>query len=209
MTHNTRRKTDTERKGVPMAKGRDDQKEDDDEKTGFHTIMFHPYSKGIEELSGTSEDVEEGLSQSKGTKRRNSKVRKVSRLYGNTGRSKSRPREGMEICYTPMEKMVQALVHTTRSLRANFRKHKVKLITDGPMEEILKLFRKEGRLAKWATEIRTYDISYILRREAEGSVVKKFFGQVKQVEETPDANKGGTLNLYRKLQAKSTPTPRA
>ncbi|GJV36953.1 reverse transcriptase domain-containing protein [Tanacetum coccineum] len=85
----------------------------------------------------------------------------------------------------------------------------VKVITDGPMEEILKLSRKEGRLAKWVAEIRTYDISYILRKEAEGSVVKKFFGQEEQVEETPDANKGGTLNLSRKLQAKSIPTPRA
>nr|GFB63504.1 hypothetical protein [Tanacetum cinerariifolium] len=105
--------------------------------------------------------------------------------------------------------MVQALIHTTRSLRAIFRKHKVKVITDRPMEEILKLSKKEERLVKWAAEIRTYDISYIPRREAEGSVVKKFFGQGDQVEETPDANEGETLNLSRKLQVKSTPTPRA
>ncbi|GKA57682.1 reverse transcriptase domain-containing protein [Tanacetum coccineum] len=75
----------------------------------------------------------------------------------------SRPLQGMEICYTPTEKMVQALIHTTRSLRAIFRKHKV----------------------------------------------KKFFSQGEQVEETPDANEKGTLNLSKKLQAKSTPTPRA
>nr|GEW36231.1 hypothetical protein [Tanacetum cinerariifolium] len=47
------------------------------------------------------------------------------------------------------------------------------------------------------------------RKEAEGSAVKKFFGQGEQVEETPDANKWGTLNLSKKLQAKSTLTPRA
>nr|GEZ90460.1 hypothetical protein [Tanacetum cinerariifolium] len=72
-----------------------------------------------------------------------------------------------------------------------------------------KLFEKEGRLTKWATEIRTYDILYILRREAEGSVVKKFFGQGEQVEEMPNAKEGGTLNLSRKLQEKSASTPRA
>ncbi|GJW69931.1 hypothetical protein Tco_0126848 [Tanacetum coccineum] len=77
------------------------------------------------------------------------------------------------------------------------------------MEEIPKLFRKEGRLAKWAGEVRTYDISYIPRKEAEGSIMKKFFGQGEQVEETLDANKGGTLNLSKEIQAKSTPTPRA
>ncbi|GJV65310.1 hypothetical protein Tco_1476138 [Tanacetum coccineum] len=48
------------------------------------------------------------------------------------------------------------------------------------MEEILKLSRKEGRLAKWIAEIRTYDISYILRKEAEGSVVKKFLETIKE-----------------------------
>ncbi|GJU18520.1 hypothetical protein Tco_1146486 [Tanacetum coccineum] len=82
------------------------------------------------------------------------------------------------------------------------------VVTDGPMEEILKLSEREGRLAKWAAEVRTYDISYIQIKEADGSVVKKFFGQGEQVQETPDANKGGTFNLSKKLQAKLTPTPR-
>nr|GEW24501.1 reverse transcriptase domain-containing protein [Tanacetum cinerariifolium] len=64
--------------------------------------------------------------------------------------------------------------------------------TNGGNNETL---RKKGRLAKWVAEIRAYDISYTPRREVEGSLVKKFFGQGEQVEETPDANEGGTLNL--------------
>nr|GEY35622.1 reverse transcriptase domain-containing protein [Tanacetum cinerariifolium] len=74
------------------------------------------------------------------------------------------------------KKRVQALIHTTRSFQTIFRKHKVKVVTDGPMEEILKLSEKEERLAKWAAEVRTYDILYIPRKEAEGIVIKKFFG---------------------------------
>ncbi|GKB88371.1 hypothetical protein Tco_0960643 [Tanacetum coccineum] len=85
----------------------------------------------------------------------------------------------------------------------------VKVVTDGPMEEILKLSGKKGRLAKWAAEIRTYDILYIPRKEAERSVVKKFFGQGEQVEETSCANERGTLNLSKEFQEKSTPAPRA
>ncbi|GJR00076.1 hypothetical protein Tco_0523060 [Tanacetum coccineum] len=73
----------------------------------------------------------------------------------------------------PNGKRIQALIRTIRSLRTIFRKHKVKVVTDGPIEEILKLSRKEGRLAKWAIEIRTYDISYILRKEAKVLVMKK------------------------------------
>ncbi|GKB26717.1 reverse transcriptase domain-containing protein [Tanacetum coccineum] len=56
----------------------------------------------------------------------------------------SRQLQGMEICYTLTEKMVQALIHTTRSLRRIFRKHKVRVVTDAPMEEILKLLKKKG-----------------------------------------------------------------
>nr|GEU58904.1 hypothetical protein [Tanacetum cinerariifolium] len=89
----------------------------------------------------------------------------------------SRPLQRMEICYTPIEKRVQALIQTTRSLRIVFRKHKVKVVTDGSMKETLKLARREGRLGKWTNEICTYDISYIQRKEAEGPIVKKFFGQ--------------------------------
>nr|GEU66636.1 reverse transcriptase domain-containing protein [Tanacetum cinerariifolium] len=115
-----------------------------------------------------------------------------------------RVKEGRGVCL-----LVQTLIHTTRSLRAIFRKHKVKVISDRPIEEILKLSGKEGRLEKWAAKIQTYDISYIPRREDKGSVVKKLFGQKEQVEETPDANEEGTLNLSSKLQGRSIPTPRA
>nr|GFA24470.1 hypothetical protein [Tanacetum cinerariifolium] len=60
----------------------------------------------------------------------------------------NRPLQGMNICYTHTEKMMQALIHTTRSLRIIFKKHKVAVITDGPVEEILKHSGREGRLAK-------------------------------------------------------------
>ncbi|GJS47408.1 hypothetical protein Tco_0597529 [Tanacetum coccineum] len=47
------------------------------------------------------------------------------------------------------------------------------------------------------------------RNEAEGPVVKKFFGQGEQVEETPDVNKGGIFDLSKGFQANSTATTRA
>ncbi|GJY34102.1 reverse transcriptase domain-containing protein [Tanacetum coccineum] len=121
----------------------------------------------------------------------------------------SRPLQGIEVCYTPTENMVQALIYTTRSLRTTFRKHKVRVATDGPMEKILKLFRKEGRLAKWAAELRTYDISFVRKKEVEGPVMKRFCRQGEQVLVVPDANGAETSELGVKLQAELTLTPRA
>ncbi|GJR33200.1 reverse transcriptase domain-containing protein [Tanacetum coccineum] len=86
---------------------------------------------------------------------------KVSKTYASHSRSSK-------------EKMVQPVIHTTRSLRTTFRKHKVRVVTDGLMEEMLKLSRNEGRLAKWAAELRTYDISFIQEKEVKGPVMKRF-----------------------------------
>ncbi|GJZ11819.1 hypothetical protein Tco_0546578 [Tanacetum coccineum] len=44
---------------------------------------------------------------------------------------------------------------------------------EGPMEEMLKMSDTEGRLAKWAVELRIYHVSYVRRKEAEVQVVKK------------------------------------
>ncbi|GJU85535.1 reverse transcriptase domain-containing protein [Tanacetum coccineum] len=45
----------------------------------------------------------------------------------------------------------------------------VTVVTDGPMEEILKLSGREGRLAKWAAKIGTYDISGNVQLKQEAS----------------------------------------
>ncbi|GJW10562.1 hypothetical protein Tco_1576389 [Tanacetum coccineum] len=42
------------------------------------------------------------------------------------------------MCYSPTKKIVLALIHTTRCLRKIFRAYKVNVVTDGPMEGILK-----------------------------------------------------------------------
>nr|GEW94036.1 hypothetical protein [Tanacetum cinerariifolium] len=142
---------------------------------GIPVQMFPPTSKRIQPNKNGGRGRRKDWVSYRGRKREGIRIpiSYVSRLL-----------QGMEICYTPTEKMVQTLIHMARSLRGIFRKHKVKVVTDGPMEEILKLLGG-GWLAKWATKIR------------------------EQVERTPDANEEGTLTLSKELQAKSTPTPKA
>nr|GEY49008.1 reverse transcriptase domain-containing protein [Tanacetum cinerariifolium] len=81
----------------------------------------------------------------------------------------------------------------------------VMVVTNGPIKEILRLSRREGRVPKWSAEIWPCDISYIQKEEAKGSVVNKFFGKGEQVQETPDASEGETSKLSKNLQAKLTP----
>ncbi|GJT99717.1 reverse transcriptase domain-containing protein [Tanacetum coccineum] len=130
-------------------------------------------------------------------------------------------------CFTHMLKELKNSAATLQRMMeevlADQRGRNVEIYLEEIIDPVTSSFRvKEGRFLGFtvtkegvradpekAAKIQIYDISYIPRRKAKGSVVKKFFGQGEQVEETPDANKGGTLNLSRKLQAKSTPTLRA
>nr|GEX77032.1 hypothetical protein [Tanacetum cinerariifolium] len=113
----------------------------------------------------------------------------------------------MKVSYTPTEKMIQALIHMARSLRTIFKKHKINVIIEGSMEEILKLFEGRGRLAKWETEIRTYDISYVSRKEPEGLLVKKFLGQGEHGLRTSGASGKETISIGKELEANLTLTP--
>ncbi|GJS93213.1 reverse transcriptase domain-containing protein [Tanacetum coccineum] len=154
MTHHGRRKTGIERKGVSMAKGRDDQKgsvprvgyeysqirmtEDDEENTGFHT--------------------EEGI-----------------------------------YCFTHMPKELKnsaAKLHRMmEKVLADQRGQNVEIY----LEEIVIKSKSELDLVQ--------DVEETLRK------LKRV--NIKIDPETLDANEGGKLNLNKKLQAKSTPTPRA
>ncbi|GJY82613.1 hypothetical protein Tco_0495989 [Tanacetum coccineum] len=110
---------------------------------------------------------------------------------------------------TPKEKAVLTLTHTTRSLRKLFRTYKVSVVTDGPIEEVLKGSGTTGRLAPWAAELRTYHISYIQRKGAEGQIVKKFFGQGEQVLQTSYKSNEGTSGAKKEPQEELTLMPRA
>nr|GEX78391.1 hypothetical protein [Tanacetum cinerariifolium]GEX78392.1 hypothetical protein [Tanacetum cinerariifolium] len=139
------------------------------------------------------------------------KDQKETKLVANIGHPKRRRRSN---AMSTIKKRDNKIYVTGRKGRNPdtcflfFRKHKVKVVTDGPMEETLKVTEREGRLGKWASEIRTYDISYIQRKDTKGPIVKKFFGKGEQVDETPDANKGGIFYLSKGFQAKSSPTTR-
>ncbi|GJQ99182.1 reverse transcriptase domain-containing protein [Tanacetum coccineum] len=112
----------------------------------------------------------------------------------------SRPLQELEICYTLTEKAVLVLIHTIRYLRKLFRTYKVSVVTDGPMEEVPKGLGTTGKLALWAVELRTYHISYIQRKEAEGQTVKKFSGRESKCCKYQARTMKGPLEQWRSLK---------
>ena len=70
-----------------------------------------------------------------------------------------------------MEKLILALVTTSRKLRPYFRAHTIAVPTEHPMKQILHKPEASGRLIKWAIELSEFDIKYKLRTAIKGQVL--------------------------------------
>ena len=72
--------------------------------------------------------------------------------------------------YPKMEKLVLALVTTTKRLRPYFQAHTIEIPTEHPMKQILHKPKTSGRLVKWAIELSEFEIRYKLRTNQRTSV---------------------------------------
>ena len=62
--------------------------------------------------------------------------------------------------YLPLEKLVLSLVHATRKLPHYFQAHTIYVLTEYPLQSLLKRFDFIGRIAKWGTRLSSFDIRY-------------------------------------------------
>ncbi|GJU24348.1 reverse transcriptase domain-containing protein [Tanacetum coccineum] len=93
----------------------------------------------------------------------------------------SRPLHGPETYYTTTEKAILTLIYTTRSLKAIFQKHRIKVVTDEPIQEMLRI----------------YDVSYILSKEAEGQVEGNRVPRTKEIKKYMEEVMDATTSFHR------------
>ncbi|XP_074356758.1 uncharacterized protein LOC141696525 [Apium graveolens] len=65
---------------------------------------------------------------------------------------------GAELNYSTTEKFVLALITASKKLRPYFQAHKIKVLTDQPLRNILQSPKDSGRLIKLAIELEEFDI---------------------------------------------------
>ena len=70
--------------------------------------------------------------------------------------------------YLPLEKLVLALVHATRKLPHYFQAHTVYVLTEYPLQSLLKRSDFMGRITKWGTWLGSFDIRYRLKSSVKG-----------------------------------------
>ncbi|XP_030935350.1 uncharacterized protein LOC115960551 [Quercus lobata] len=82
-----------------------------------------------------------------------------------------------ETRYLPLEKLVLALVHATRKLPQYFQTHTVYVLTEHPLQSLLKRSDLTGRIAKWGTRLGAFDVRYKPRNAVKGQVLADFVAE--------------------------------
>ena len=76
--------------------------------------------------------------------------------------------------YLPLEKMVLAIVHAIRKLPHYFQAHIVWVLTENPLQSLLRWSDFIGRIAKWGARLGTFDVRYRPRNSIKGQVLANF-----------------------------------
>ncbi|KAL2248431.1 UNVERIFIED_CONTAM: Retrovirus-related Pol polyprotein from transposon opus [Sesamum indicum] len=82
----------------------------------------------------------------------------------------SRMLHGAEKRYAQIEKLALALIVTARKLRPYFQGHRIIVLTNHPLCNVLARPEASGRLVKWAVELGEFDIEYQARTALKGQV---------------------------------------
>ena len=82
-----------------------------------------------------------------------------------------------ETRYLPLEKLVLALVHSTKKLPHYFQAHTVFVLTEYPLQSLLKRSDFTGQIAKWGTQLGSFDIRYRPRSSVKGQVLADFIAE--------------------------------
>ncbi|GJT19319.1 reverse transcriptase domain-containing protein [Tanacetum coccineum] len=86
----------------------------------------------------------------------------------------SRTLRGPKVNYTPMEKLVLALLSASERLKRYFQAHTVVVITNQPIKQLLSSSEISGRMLKWKFELKGYDIQYRPRTAIKGQILADF-----------------------------------
>jgi len=91
---------------------------------------------------------------------------------------------GAEVNYPLIEKFAYALVMASRKLRPYFEAHKILVLIDQPLKNVLQKLDASGRLLQWAIELSHYDLAIKPRRAIKAQALAYFFTEnTKPVEE--------------------------
>ena len=94
-----------------------------------------------------------------------------------------------EVHYLPLEKAILAIVHATRKLSYYFQAHTIVVLTQLPLQSLLRRSNYIGRVAKWGTILGAFSIKYLTRTAIKGQVLANLVAEFTECLEKAIAEK--------------------
>jgi ribonuclease HI len=79
--------------------------------------------------------------------------------------------------YQPVQKLLYAVIITSRKLRHYFQEYSISVVTDYPLGDILRNQDDTGRISKWAVELGTLNIDFKLRTAIKSQALVDFMAE--------------------------------
>jgi hypothetical protein len=81
---------------------------------------------------------------------------------------------GLKKYYLEMEKICYAIVMSARKLQHYFEAHRVRVLTNQPLNDIFRIHNSSGRIGKWAMELSEHVIHFKKRSAIKSHVLADF-----------------------------------
>ena len=96
-----------------------------------------------------------------------------------------------------MEKLILALVTTSRKLQPYFKAHTVEVPIEYPMKHILHKLETSGRLMKWDIKLGEFDIKYKTRTVVKGNILAYFMIEFTPAQSTEATQLAPDLPIFK------------